>query len=410
MTDPARDHGRDADACGGDRHGGGAALRLRGNLPGQVGPWENTPLPGLRRHVDRAIRLSDPVVSLDGGGVAARVAERQVPGIWPARRGRGRGRVGADGQRSGGVCRHAALVEPAAWRSGRGARRRYDRLPLVERRQIHELFQEESHGKHDCNTPLPSAGANRADGGTEAAPFGAAGDLVRALAPGHGGSRGGTSLRRGGGLLGCGGVCQPEARQASSRSAAACWGNRYRSPPRLQEAATRTVWDDARFPPGLAQRGRAPGHGSLAAAQSGAGAGQRDRSPRSGHHRQAWRPGGARAASRAVLAGGGGGEQWDSRRFLDQVCVKAGLHPSSWRDDATTLFIFEGEILRGRLAELGEAAAAGTVRSGHLLQARKTCAPSASFCRDNISAMLSGSDAELFPSWASGRQRERRGL
>ena len=40
---------------------------------------------------------------------------------------------------------------------------------------------------------------------------------------------------------------------------------------------------------------------------------------------------------------------WDARRFLDQVCLKAGLPPTAWRDDATTLFTFEGEVLRGTL-------------------------------------------------------------
>ena len=40
---------------------------------------------------------------------------------------------------------------------------------------------------------------------------------------------------------------------------------------------------------------------------------------------------------------------WDTERYLDQVCIKAGLPPTAWRDDATALFTFEGESLRGRL-------------------------------------------------------------
>jgi AmmeMemoRadiSam system protein B/AmmeMemoRadiSam system protein A len=34
---------------------------------------------------------------------------------------------------------------------------------------------------------------------------------------------------------------------------------------------------------------------------------------------------------------------WDARTFLEQTCVKAGLHPSQWKDDATTVLRFGGE-------------------------------------------------------------------
>ncbi len=39
---------------------------------------------------------------------------------------------------------------------------------------------------------------------------------------------------------------------------------------------------------------------------------------------------------------------WDARRFLDQVCVKAGLPPAAWKDDTTRFYTFEGEALRSR--------------------------------------------------------------
>jgi uncharacterized protein len=35
---------------------------------------------------------------------------------------------------------------------------------------------------------------------------------------------------------------------------------------------------------------------------------------------------------------------WDARTFLDQVCIKAGLPPGTWRDDDTELYTFEGQI------------------------------------------------------------------
>ncbi|WFN35159.1 TIGR00296 family protein [Methanogenium sp. S4BF] len=35
---------------------------------------------------------------------------------------------------------------------------------------------------------------------------------------------------------------------------------------------------------------------------------------------------------------------WDARTFLDQVCVKAGLPPGTWRSNDTELYTFEGQI------------------------------------------------------------------
>ncbi|WAI01014.1 TIGR00296 family protein [Methanogenium organophilum] len=35
---------------------------------------------------------------------------------------------------------------------------------------------------------------------------------------------------------------------------------------------------------------------------------------------------------------------WDARTFLDQVCIKAGLPPGTWRKDDTELYTFEGQI------------------------------------------------------------------
>ncbi|HZY90087.1 MAG TPA: AmmeMemoRadiSam system protein B, partial [Gemmataceae bacterium] len=77
---------------------------------------------------------------------------------------------------------------------------------------------------------------------------------------------------------------------------------------------------------------------------------------------------------------------WDARRLLDQVCAKAGLPPTAWREDDTALFTFEGEAIRATLATLGgEAAArpAGPCQPAHL-------AGYADFCRGNLGALLSG--------------------
>lgn len=78
---------------------------------------------------------------------------------------------------------------------------------------------------------------------------------------------------------------------------------------------------------------------------------------------------------------------WDARRFLEQVCVKAGLQPTLWKDDATSIMTFEGEALTGRIGCDGDGN--GSVRPtaplrqddlGHYLD----------FCRNNIVAFLTG--------------------
>lgn len=78
---------------------------------------------------------------------------------------------------------------------------------------------------------------------------------------------------------------------------------------------------------------------------------------------------------------------WGSRRFLEQTCIKAGLHPALWKDDATAVLTFEGEVLRGRLAEFvdpRDACELAPFLSDADLQAY------ADFCRGNIGAMLIG--------------------
>jgi AmmeMemoRadiSam system protein A len=36
---------------------------------------------------------------------------------------------------------------------------------------------------------------------------------------------------------------------------------------------------------------------------------------------------------------------WDRKRLLDQVCLKAGLPPDSWHDDATALYVFTASVV-----------------------------------------------------------------
>ncbi|MGZ0171268.1 MAG: AmmeMemoRadiSam system protein A, partial [Planctomycetales bacterium] len=40
---------------------------------------------------------------------------------------------------------------------------------------------------------------------------------------------------------------------------------------------------------------------------------------------------------------------WDSEEFLDNVCIKAGLSPTAWKEPDTILFRFEGNCIKGGL-------------------------------------------------------------
>jgi AmmeMemoRadiSam system protein B/AmmeMemoRadiSam system protein A len=96
----------------------------------------------------------------------------------------------------------------------------------------------------------------------------------------------------------------------------------------------------------------------------------------------------ARAEHRGLLLPGVAVEHnWDSRRFLEQVCLKAGLHPSMWKDNATLLFTFEGLSLHGRIGEFEAAAGGAPVRP--LLSPEELAICARAVLR-NIGALLTG--------------------
>jgi AmmeMemoRadiSam system protein B/AmmeMemoRadiSam system protein A len=155
----------------------------------------------------------------------------------------------------------------------------------------------------------------------------------------------------------------------------------------VAEAVVRTALEDTRFPPvsptELAhldmeiwllfnpQRVAARGEERVHAVVTG---GRHGLIVRRGEHRGLLLPG--------VAAEHG----WDARRFLEQVCVKAGLHPSLWRDDGTAVLTFEGSSLRGRV---GDFEAAGDTGPPPFL-GRDHLASYAGFCARNIAALLTG--------------------
>jgi AmmeMemoRadiSam system protein B/AmmeMemoRadiSam system protein A len=82
---------------------------------------------------------------------------------------------------------------------------------------------------------------------------------------------------------------------------------------------------------------------------------------------------------------------WDAERFLEQVCVKAGLHPALWKDNDTQLFTFEGEAIRGRVVS----SASGNAQRPAPFTAEEV-EGYADFCRSNIVALLTGATPSYY--------------
>lgn len=78
---------------------------------------------------------------------------------------------------------------------------------------------------------------------------------------------------------------------------------------------------------------------------------------------------------------------WDAEEFLNQVCLKAGLPAGAWRDDDTTLLRFAGQSFERTLTELLPDIADSTLAPPLNVTDLTTYAR---FCRDTISALLSG--------------------
>src|SRR5438445_4480147 len=102
-----------------------------------------------------------------------------------------------------------------------------------------------------------------------------------------------------------------------------------------------------------------------------------------------------------LLPGVAADHDWDSRRFLEQVCVKAGLHPSLWKDDGTSFTTFEALPIRGKVKDAlgpGDAVGAAPVFRTDELPAY------AEFCRDNIALLLEGATPNYYLFGASDGQ------
>jgi AmmeMemoRadiSam system protein B/AmmeMemoRadiSam system protein A len=100
-----------------------------------------------------------------------------------------------------------------------------------------------------------------------------------------------------------------------------------------------------------------------------------------------------RGQSRGLLLPGVAVEHdWNAEEFLEQVCIKAGIHPTAWKDDATALFTFEGDAIRGRVA----AAPTGLEPARPAPFTAQEVEAYAEFCRNNIVALLTGATPSYY--------------
>jgi AmmeMemoRadiSam system radical SAM enzyme/AmmeMemoRadiSam system protein B/AmmeMemoRadiSam system protein A len=346
--------------------GAEAGLRFiyAGNLPGRVGAWENTRCPGcgdtlIERYgyLIRAYRVT-PV-----GGCPR--CQTILPGIWPAQK--SAVRTGNDMTAYVQRLPRAVTIAPQTGvpmttASPPAAASSFplnvddqERLMITARAMVRAIAHGDETKSHDA----------------ELANFGArliAGAFV--------------SLKRGKQLRACTGNL----------------GDLMPLPVALKDAATRTVWEDVRFPvvspseidhlemevwllhtPAIVS---VNGEDRVAAITIGKHGIQVVR----GQQRGLFLP--------SVATDSG----WDALQFLNQACLKAGMHASAWRDDATTLYTFEGQVMRCRLGD-GSATPPRRPPVCELGDLAKY----AELCRANIIALLSGTiPSYFFPNLPDG--------
>jgi AmmeMemoRadiSam system protein B/AmmeMemoRadiSam system protein A len=98
-------------------------------------------------------------------------------------------------------------------------------------------------------------------------------------------------------------------------------------------------------------------------------------------------------ASGLLLPGVALEHQLDAEGFLEQVCLKADLSPTAWREDDTTLLTFEGQSITGPLDR--DVVAETSDTRIRLLTAAEVV-QLAEHCRGNLVALLQGSMASCY--------------
>ena len=350
----------------------GAAEGLRfiyaGNLPGKVGPWENTRCPGcgdtlIERYgyLIRAYRLTDK-------GCCPR-CQMALPGIWPGERG--------------------------AVRTGNDMQAYVKRLPRQVATVSHSLrslpivADTNSGGVPTMANPASPPQISDEQKQKMAS---AVGSLVRAFTHGQQAALNESALGGAGNYLIAGAFVSLK-RGKHLRSCCGMMGQTVPLLHALQQAAWRTVNDDVRFPPVSPSEidhldmevwllhTPEPVHAKGAERAQAVIVGKHGIQVRRGDQHGLFLP------SVAI------DNEWDSHKFLNQVCVKAGMHPTAWLDDGTALFTFEGEVIRSPLSERTEVRA---IERRPALCRQEDLAAYANFCGSNIGALLSGATPNYY--------------
>ncbi len=344
-----------------------------GNLPGRVGPWEDTRCPSCRAtvierygYLIRSYRLTPEGCCPDCG--------TQLPGVWPG--------------------------APEEVQTGNDLQAYRGRLPrrVAEARSLPVIDVSQPPGgtpampvAEPVRTPPPSAAKPSLTDEQKKQLLAATAGMLRttvagettafpadlAAVYGHAVAGAFVSLKRGKHLRSCCGVLGQQVPLARA----------------LEQATARAVWEDVRFPPisptelehldlevwvlASPERVQARGEDRLRAITIGK------------HGVQV-----ARGEAHGLFLPSVPVESnWDARKLLDQVCVKAGLPPTAWLDDATALFTFEGEALRAPLA--GPDGPRPAPRCPAPCRAEDLPAYVA-FCQGNVAAHLTGATPNYY--------------
>ncbi|MBI2808531.1 MAG: AmmeMemoRadiSam system radical SAM enzyme [Planctomycetes bacterium] len=349
-----------------------------GNLPGQVGPWENTRCPTCSATLIERFGYLIREYHLTSEGLCPHCATA-LPGIWPGE---------ATSVRTGNDREAYARRMP---RPVSGNTRTLTTLPLIGTDVPTPTSRQ---GNDPMTSPTASAQPALTPGQREKL-LGAAADLVRAFASG-------TEPRLDYPALAdlakqvVAGVFISLKRGKHLRSCCGMMGKPIALLAALYEAASRTVSDDARFPPVSPTEVEHLNmevwllHSPEPVQALGE---ERADAVTVGKH-------GIRVARDQqhglFLPAVGVENHWDSRRFLNQVCIKAGLPASAWLEDSTALSTFEGEVVRSPVREVG------TPRSmtPAAVCSRDDLRAYAQFACDTIAALLGGTTPSPFVSGA----------
>lgn len=353
-----------------------------GNLPGRVGPWENTRCPACQATVIERYGYLVRSYRLTADGECPDCQTR-LPGVWP----RQTGAVKTGNDQRAYLSRLPRAVQTQRAGPVSHLQDRRQGLPVVPESPTNGGTPAMAALK-----PLASAAPERpalSDFHKQQITAGVAG-LLRNLANGEpmavpltqmdaaNLSVAGAfiSLKRGRHLRSCCGMLgQPQPLHLA-----------------LAQAAERTLWEDERFPPVSAtelhhldmevwvlfnpQPVQARGLDRAAAVTVGT------------HGIQI-----VRGQARGLfLPGVATDNNWDVHTFLDRVCLKAGLPAAAWKEDDAALFTFEGVAVRTSLAQPGAAPAFAPVGPCRVEDLPRLT----SMCRANLLNMLLGAAPPYF--------------